>query len=364
MADEHGSVEDIQSQFVSEAKQAPLLFSDLAKVELYIAETYRTRAFVELLQNADDARAKTFVISYENNKLVVANDGAAFSLNDLMALCRSGSSTKTRGAGTIGYRGIGFKSVVGIANEIDVISGDYAFRFSKEMTKSSLNIDQDVPLIRIPHHIDNSDPSVKLARSFQQTHGVTTVFLMSGINQRVVEEEIRLFDETSVLFLNSVKTLNIDVQGLNKKIVRKSEKHAGLHIETIVSGEDHMSWIVAGQKNGCEKVAVKYDDNKIITSKAEESVIHAFLPTQEYSGGNLKLNGDFSTDPSRKSVDLDERSIRAFNVCASLLSDMLREAVSNHSLSGIFSTLASNPNSSGRFREILRKERLFRKICG
>jgi hypothetical protein len=125
----------IQKLFIDEASSAPTLFSDLAKVELYIAESYRTRAFTELLQNADDAKSTKFVVRFYDDKLIVANDGLEFTPEDLMSLCRSGSSNKKRGSGTIGYRGIGFKSLAGISSEITVISGSISFRFSKNKTK-------------------------------------------------------------------------------------------------------------------------------------------------------------------------------------------------------------------------------------
>ena len=81
-------IASIHSQFESEAIAAKLLFADLAKVELYIAESYRSRAFVELLQNADDAGASKFVIRQVGQKLLVANNGRPFSAEDIMALCQ------------------------------------------------------------------------------------------------------------------------------------------------------------------------------------------------------------------------------------------------------------------------------------
>src|ERR1017187_10974577 len=82
---------------VSEAAQAPRLFSDLAKLERYIAESYKTRALIELLQNADDAGATEFVAQCVGDGLVVANNGRVFTIADVEALCRSGASNKQRG---------------------------------------------------------------------------------------------------------------------------------------------------------------------------------------------------------------------------------------------------------------------------
>jgi hypothetical protein len=47
----------------------------LGKVEQYIAESYKTRSFIELIQNADDANSSVFGIYSIDNMLVVANNG-------------------------------------------------------------------------------------------------------------------------------------------------------------------------------------------------------------------------------------------------------------------------------------------------
>jgi hypothetical protein len=103
-------LEKLREEFLQEAQSAPKLFKDLAKVEQYIAESYKTRALIELLQNADDAGATLFGLHSFQSGFVVGNNGRPFTIHDVEALCRSGSSNKRRGGSTIGYRGIGFKS--------------------------------------------------------------------------------------------------------------------------------------------------------------------------------------------------------------------------------------------------------------
>lgn len=143
----------IRQNLLSEAIASPNLLSDLAGLEAYVAESYNNRSFIELLQNADDAGATEFYIECIDNCLIVANNGRDFSDTDITSLCRSASSSKRRGQ-TIGYRGIGFKSVVGFAKEIHLISGDYEITFSKDKTSRIIPQAQKVPLIRIPHIID------------------------------------------------------------------------------------------------------------------------------------------------------------------------------------------------------------------
>lgn len=136
----------VRLELLAEAQRSPGLLTDLANLERYIAETYSARSFIELLQNADDAKATRFLISQEGDWLLCANDGQSFSRNDFYSLCRSAFSDKKRGQ-TIGYRGIGFKSVVGMVNEVHLISGALGATFSRQLTHESLGINVPTPLV-------------------------------------------------------------------------------------------------------------------------------------------------------------------------------------------------------------------------
>ena len=54
---------------------------------------------------------------------------------------------------SIGYRGIGFKSVVSIVKEVHIASGSLAVTYSKDLTRNLIPDITRVPLIRIPHPI-------------------------------------------------------------------------------------------------------------------------------------------------------------------------------------------------------------------
>ena len=50
----------LRTKLLQEAISSPALLSDLAGLELYVSESYSSRSFIELLQNADDAFAEHF----------------------------------------------------------------------------------------------------------------------------------------------------------------------------------------------------------------------------------------------------------------------------------------------------------------
>src|SRR2546427_2178230 len=64
----------------------------------------------ELLQNADDAGATEASVSIDDGRFEFAHNGEDFTDEHFASLCRFGYSNK-RALHTIGFRGIGFKSV-------------------------------------------------------------------------------------------------------------------------------------------------------------------------------------------------------------------------------------------------------------
>lgn len=55
-------LQEVRLPLLEEAQLSPQLLSDLAGLEEYVAESYDSRSFIELLQNADDAGATGFLV--------------------------------------------------------------------------------------------------------------------------------------------------------------------------------------------------------------------------------------------------------------------------------------------------------------
>lgn len=319
-------MQQIFQKLLDEAKLSPMLLSDLAGLETYISESYNNRSFIELLQNADDAEADSFWVGRVGDYLVIANNGRPFNSNDIESLCRSASSAKVRG-NSIGYRGIGFKSVVSIAKEVHLISGNYEITFSKELTKSLISNLERVPLIRIPHPIR---PEVKNQVLYQlkqlQDIGYTTFFIFSGVNINQIDEEYSSFQYTSLLFLNNIK--NIDICILKQKTYAVSVENNKEYKYVSVKTKDVMSeWNI--YTLGRCSIAFAIENDKIVKLNKRESCIHAFLPTEDICGLGVIVNGDFSTDPSRRHLIGDEISKSVIYDIATLYVDLLNKNLFN-----------------------------------
>ena len=159
------------------------------------------------MQNADDAGATEFVVQSIGDSVIAANNGRAFTTADLEALCRSGASNKQRGTTTIGYRGIGFKSVINLAERVWVFSGGQHFVFDRNRTRQVLRIHHDVPLIRIPHIAELAENIEHAVGTWRRNYA--TVFLFESINSRLLREEIEAFDGGSLLFLRNLEKVTL-----------------------------------------------------------------------------------------------------------------------------------------------------------
>ena len=319
------ALDTVRSELLAEAKSSPLLFEDLAGLEQYIAESYNSRSFTELLQNADDAGASRFRIERAGEHLLVANDGRRFSDHDLRALCRSAASAKRRGE-CIGYRGIGFKSVVGLAEVVHLISGDLATTFSRNRTKEDVPGVARVPLVRIPHRLTEVErqPFAQSVANLQE-NGYETIFVFSGLLAGSIEAEYEQFDDSSLLFLRNVRQVELK-SGVEALISVRRVKRLPNRFEIVISSpHGRREWMIFS--SGDVSLAFSAQDGTVVPLPESEAVAHAFLPTHDPTGLGLKTHGDISTDPSRTRVVLDDRTRSTVESLADMLVCLLADGL-------------------------------------
>lgn len=316
----------VRVPLLNEAIGSPKLLTDLAGLEKYIAESYSSRSFIELLQNADDAISTRILIRRVGNYIVVANNGRPFTAQDFESLCRSAASQKERNT-NIGYRGIGFKSVVHFADTIHIFSGELETTFSRTLTQAEIPQAASVPLIRIPHQID---PLVK-AELFPiiealQDDGFNTIFVFSHLIAQFVESEFEGLDPTSILFLRNISEVIIE-SGTSTTITIQRETVDDFAIRADLNcSTSKMSWLVFNA--GTSSIAIQEPEKDNDSPNINEAVVHAFLPTIEPTGFGIKVNGDISTDPSRTRVIYDEITLLTIQQLAENYVDILERYLS------------------------------------
>jgi hypothetical protein len=315
----------VRDELLSEAQKSPGLLSDLANLERYVAESYSARSFIELLQNADDAGAKRFVVIQDGDRLICANDGRAFTRNDFYSLCRSASSDKKRGQ-SIGYRGIGFKSVVGMVSEVHLLSETLTATFSRQLTHESLGVDVPTPLVRIPHPLALViDAGLEKTIAEIQSAGFSTLFIFCGIDRSKVEEEFALFDAEYLLFLRNITEAKLIGTKAHTYLCSREALHDHCRRIEIVSDDRRSAWQV--HSYGKCDIAFSLADGKPVPLNSSSALVHAFLPTLEQTGLGVRINADFSTDPSRTRIVFDDFTGECVTSAADAVATLLRDAL-------------------------------------
>ena len=339
-------IREISNSFILEAKNSPQLLADMAAMEKYMAESYSGRIFVELLQNADDCNSERIFVKQVGRDIYFANDGHPFTEQDIIAICRSGASSKERGQ-TIGYRGIGFKSTTYLTDEIIIYSDETYFSFSRKICADILNTDvSKVPMIRVPILTEEDLAIADVVKDFVRD-GYQTVFIFRNAKINEFIEELKTIDNGYFIFLRNVVSCTVETDTFSTKIQLSRKDQDGTQLISFSSKKD--SWLVHGGKKS--QIAFRYSTSEkcIVECDPEESLYHSYLPTLDKTPFTIKINADFSTDPSRKHMTLDENSERAIAEAASLIAELISSAL-NGTLpplyKNLFSIFSRNDNFS------------------
>ncbi len=270
----------LQAQLIDEHTQAPGLFGEIARMEDLLADTYRNRVPYELLQNSDDAESTVVTITaLPDGTWSWSNNGRPLSSADAEALCRSASSTKRRGD-SIGYRGIGFKSLAAIAARIDVRSSDVAFAFDRSVAAQLLGEQSPsaVPLIRIPCAI----------RSADRIEG--TCFTVHGRSGG--EASLDAIDPISLLFLRRVERVDIaTAERVTTISVKRDDSRVTLYDQ---AGAATFGLLTLGTAT----LAVPLDA-RAQSLTGLRGRLACGLPLDDEPGLPVAISGDLLTDPSR-----------------------------------------------------------------
>ena len=111
----------------------------------------KSETFVyELIQNADDypndksCKNTEMTFRITDNFLVLAHNGSAFNKNNVRAISTIGDPDKRGQIDTIGYKGMGFKSIYKFSDHVWINSGKFSFKFEKEYWERIGRIIEDI----------------------------------------------------------------------------------------------------------------------------------------------------------------------------------------------------------------------------
>ncbi len=296
---------------------------------------------LELIQNAvDSARSEPngdqrvsvrFQLTTDPPQLVASNDGAPFTETDILRLC--GQPKTRKGPRKIGYKGIGFKSVVCITDNPQIYSPGCQFEFSRHHYP-----DYPFAWLIIPRWIDAPPASVNLPE------GWVSVVLplketMTGKGMDSLAREMDELPPELLLFLDRLEQLELRNQVSSSARIQRKVVDAARNL-TLVEQSTHAgadwqpigSWIVthhnlldppaqarkdyidqrgleARIKAGDE---IDFSDARVSLALcvdaqdefcAADGPLYAFFPVRgQRSGLRFAVQADFLTTASRESL--------------------------------------------------------------
>ena len=151
--------------FLDELKNGTRNYRTVASLGSQVAQEYRGRAILELLQNAhdvlafaedDDPRQISFVLRLSPEpELLVANSGRPFRHEDFSGICQLAQSPKDPNE-SVGNKGLGFQSVLEVSTRPEVWSTAPA----QDGIACTFGFDPDVrePIERVARALLTGDP--------------------------------------------------------------------------------------------------------------------------------------------------------------------------------------------------------------
>ena len=146
-----------------------------------------------------------------------------------------------------------------------------------------------------------------------------------------MNEDLGLLDSSILLFLKNI--CELEIHSVVSKKISVSRKELDYKEIIVINDNDNEQerWLVIRDEK-CNALAFLLNDcNEIIELGEDRAVIHSFMPTKDKVGLPIKINGDFSTDPSRTRVVYDEISKQTLLSCSRLVINSLKDCISNKS---------------------------------
>lgn len=312
-------------------------------IQLY---TDKSHFVYELLQNAEDAGATKIKFFQYPDRLVVLHDGHPFSMENLQGLCDIGKSDKINDLNQIGEFGVGFKSVFGICEKVQLFSHPTKEDIAKGYTQFAVEI------LDFTHPVDIEDQEVDASYTTKFIFPYSVGFPFSGfetINKlnEVLSKRLQNLGITTLLFMKNLQSIDyqIDLPKL---------KRSGSYLLDKAIINDHCSLVSAigetDKKNDKEEIisylvfsrAVKgiqagrtidiaftlnvSEDGKYDFRPSKYPYISVYYPTETESKLKFIVQGPYRTTPNRSSVPADDKdNIELAKQTAELLRDSVIE---------------------------------------
>ncbi|WP_410793463.1 sacsin N-terminal ATP-binding-like domain-containing protein [Kribbella sp. C-35] len=313
---------------------------------------YAHRTLLELVQNAADALSGAengdglgagrveILLDVENGTLYCANAGRPFSQSGLRAITMAYLSGK-RGD-EIGRFGLGFKSVLAVSGEPQVLSRSISFRFNSSEAKAALEkvVPQAkrYPILRTATLVDavaeiDADPILEELAEW----ATTVVKLPNATNLRRLREEIESFSSEFLLFVHDVREIRLRIIGSEPFETSHISRDLGggcLRIEGPDGEGDE--WIVEDRMHSPSAEARKEVGQAVSREKVKVTValparqarrrigeFWSYFPLQDRTSASALFNAPWSVNDDRTTLLHNDYNREILGTLSAMFVDLL-----------------------------------------
>lgn len=297
---------------VRQCKDNPPLLNHLANNDNATADDYAGREILELLQNAADAGDR-IKLELKDNVLTISNNGIPFSLDGIKALMMPDNSTKSDDYNLMGCKGVGFRAVLNISDDILVSSGNINIRFNKETAsriKEEAKLDKVLSVLACPEIVATTHYSDK---SF-----ITNVSIKIRDNSQLerITAQLEAIDKETILFLKgNSKRLEVLINGKKTIFERTKEllsaneslvtlKHNDNSVQLREFFEEGILEDEENIKNRHYRLAAIYSSEPILNNK----LFASFHTDIDFPMKHWFAHGDFSLTNNRNQLVKNKRN--------------------------------------------------------
>lgn len=307
-----------------------------------LAKEYNGRQILEMIQNADDAKATEMLIKIDKQKkmLSIYNNGESFSYEGIRSILIANLSAKTSSS-YIGNKGLGFRSLLVWADEIEIQTEGFSFKFSEKIAKTCAeNLGHDLskmarnygyaettclfPVLGIPE-------IASLVKPIQQ--GCTININYKEKYEADIIKQLDLLEEQTLLFLNNINKIvkNIDCDDKTLEIERLGNKHVKA---------DRIEWKIVERSNDLpdDYQDVRRQERKKYSIKlafpmdgcSQSYRLYNYLPTQEEISLPYIIHATLNLDSSRNYINNDDTNCYILKQVADLIWQCCDEKLSEN----------------------------------
>lgn len=271
----------------------------------------------ELLQNANDypydnehVQVK-FILT--EHYLFFMHSGECFNLRNIVGISSINQGEKKKNTKTIGYKGIGFKTVFVNNEYVYLKSGDWSLRFDRKYSEEKSLGECPWALMPIPTNINELDAEVNNAIKAYPMRVQFALRHKSDARKNIEQLDKVFSDNQILLFIPNVYKVDVIIDGTTTHIVEKDDTKWTVADYEYAVPADLREWVKENINSG-DKIpekfknidnvrisfAVSRDGKKLVP--VENARVYNYLPTELRLGFNFLFNADFVPNGSRSGL--------------------------------------------------------------